>query len=113
VNTRYGNPEFESECRRGTDLERYLIDPATFPQLRCLDEERRLDLTGGFDHIMPRIGESASDLALAVMVRVLYRIRLLRAFYASYRRYAASVLRLFNILSETMRSSRQYRIAVR
>jgi glycosyltransferase involved in cell wall biosynthesis len=89
VSTRYGNPEFESENRRGTDLEHYLIDPATFPQLRCLGEEKGLDLTGGFDHIMPRIGESLGDRVREVVIRMLYGIRLLRAFYAFYRRYAA------------------------
>lgn len=89
IYTRYGNPEFESECRRGTDLQRYLIDPANFPQLRHLDEEKGVDLTGGFDHIVPRIGESLRDRTLAAMIMMLYRIRLLRAFYAFYRRYAA------------------------
>jgi glycosyltransferase involved in cell wall biosynthesis len=89
VSTRYGNPEFESECKRGTDLERYLIDPAAFPQLRYLDEEKGLDLTSGFDHIVPRIGESLRDRAREVTIRILYGIRLLRAFYAFYHRYAA------------------------
>jgi hypothetical protein len=89
VSARYGNPEFESENRRGTDLERYLIDPATFPQLRRLDEEKGLDLTGGFDHVMPRIGESLRDRAREHAIRMFYGIRLLGAFYAFYRRYAA------------------------
>jgi glycosyltransferase involved in cell wall biosynthesis len=89
VYTRYGNPEFESEGRRGTDLERYLVDPETLPQLRYWEEENGVDLTGGFNHTVPRIGESARDRALAVLIRTLYRIRLLCAFYAFYRRYAA------------------------
>lgn len=89
VYTRYGNPEFESEGRRGTDLERYVIDPATVPQLRQLDEEKGIDFTGGFSIILPRIGESGRDWTLAVIIRTIYRLRLLRLFYAFYRRYAA------------------------
>jgi hypothetical protein len=88
IQTRYWNPEFESECRRGTELERYLIDPATFPQLRSLDEEGNVDLTGGFDHTVPRIGNSMRDRTFAVIIRTLYRLQLLRLFYALFRRYA-------------------------
>ena len=61
VQTRYCNPEFESKCRRGTELGRYLIDPATFPQLRSIEEEGKMDLTGGFNHTVPRIGDSMRD----------------------------------------------------
>jgi hypothetical protein len=88
VQTRYWNPEFESECRRGTELEGYLIDPAVFPQLRSLDEEGKMDLTGGFDHTVPRIGDSMHDRTFAVTIRTLHRFQLLRLFYAFYRRYA-------------------------
>jgi hypothetical protein len=88
VRTRYGNPEFESETRRGPDLERYLIDPAAFPQLRRLDEEGGMDLTDGFDHTMRRIGDSMRDRTFAVTIRTFYRLQLLRLFYAFRRRYA-------------------------
>jgi hypothetical protein len=88
VQTRYGNPEFESECRRGTELERYLINPAAFPQLRRLDEEGNMDLRGGFDQTVPRIGDSLRDRTFAVTIRTLYRLHLLRLFYALYRRYS-------------------------
>jgi glycosyltransferase involved in cell wall biosynthesis len=88
VYTRYGNPEFESECRRGTDLERYAIDPATVPELRYWDGGKGLDLTGGFSINVPRIGESLRDRTLATMIRMLYRLQLLHRFYAFYRRYS-------------------------
>jgi hypothetical protein len=88
VQTRYWNPEFESECRRGTELERYLINPAAFPQLRRLDEEGNMDLRGGFDQTVPRIGDSLRDRTFAVTIRTLYRLQLLRLFYALYRRYS-------------------------
>jgi hypothetical protein len=89
VCTRYGNREFESECRRGTDMDRYAVDPATVPELRYLDEEKGVDLSGEFSINVPRIGGSRRDLSFAAMIRTLYQIRLLRAFYAFYRRYAA------------------------
>jgi hypothetical protein len=89
IHTRYGNREFESECRRGNDLERYTIDPATFPELRRWYEAKGVDLTGGFSLIMPRVGESARGRAFAAAIRTLHGLRLLRAFYAFYRRYAA------------------------
>jgi hypothetical protein len=89
VYTRYGNREFESECKRGTDLERYTFDPATVPELLRLDEKKGLDLTGGFGLVVPRIGESARDRTFAATILMLHRLRLLRVFYAFYRRYAA------------------------
>jgi glycosyltransferase involved in cell wall biosynthesis len=89
VHTRYGNREFESECRRGTDLDRYIFDPATVPGLRYWDEENGVDLPGGFGRIVPRIGESFRDRVFAAGIHTLYCLRLLRAFYAFYRRYAA------------------------
>jgi hypothetical protein len=89
VCTRYGNREFESECRRGTDLERYAVDPATVPELLRLDGKKDLDLTGGFGLVVPRIGESARDRTFAATILMLHRLRLLRVFYTFYRRYAA------------------------
>ncbi len=89
IQARYGNCEFESECRRGTDLEHYVIDPATIPQLRYWDEEKGVDLTEGFSVIVPRIGDSVRDRTIVVMIRTLYRLRLLPAFHAFYRRYGA------------------------
>jgi glycosyltransferase involved in cell wall biosynthesis len=89
VYTRYGNQEFESECRRGTDLESYIFDPATVPELRCWDKEKGMDLTGRFCRVVPRIGESTRDRTFAAAIRTLHRLRLLRAFYVLYRRYAA------------------------
>ncbi|UCF56292.1 MAG: glycosyltransferase family 2 protein [Deltaproteobacteria bacterium] len=89
VYTRYGNREFESECKRGTDLERYTFDPATVPEILRLDEKKGLDLTGGFGLVEPRIGESARDRTFAVTILMLHRLRLLRVFYGFYRRYAA------------------------
>jgi hypothetical protein len=88
VHTRYGNREFDSECKRGTDVDRYIFDPDTLPELRCWDEEKGLDLTGGFGRIIPRIGESARDRAFASAIRTLHGLRLLRTFYTFYRRYA-------------------------
>jgi len=89
VHTRYGNPEFESEYRRGTDLEHYVVDQTTIPELRCCEEERGLDSKGDFGRILPRIGESVRDRANAVTIRTLHRLWLLSALYAFYRRYAA------------------------
>ncbi len=89
VYTRYRNREFESECKRGTDLERYTFDPATVPELLRLDEKKGLDLTGGFGLVVPRIGEGRRDRAFAAIIRMLYSLRLLSVFYAFYRRYAA------------------------
>ncbi len=87
VHTRYGNPEFESECRRGTDLDRYIFDPANVPELRRWNEEKGVDPTGGFSVNVPRIGDIVRDRILAVMIHTLYRLRLLHLFYAFYRRY--------------------------
>lgn len=89
VQTRYGNREFESECRRGIDLDRYIFDPATVPNLRYLYEENGVDLTAGFGRIVSRIGESLRDRAFAAGIYTLYHLRLLRMFYGFYRRYAA------------------------
>jgi glycosyltransferase involved in cell wall biosynthesis len=89
VHARYGNPEFESECRRGTNIERYTVDRAAIPQLRQWDEEKGVDLTGGFSVVVPPIGERIHDRAFASIIRMLHRLRLLRPFYAFYRRYAA------------------------
>jgi glycosyltransferase involved in cell wall biosynthesis len=89
VDIRYGNPEFESECRRGTDLEQYTIDPIITPGLHRCDKENGLDLTGGFHIIVPRLGESKWDRTFSAIIHTLDRLRLLRAFYAFYRRYAA------------------------
>ena len=87
VHTRYGNPEFESEYRRGTEIENYTIDPDAFPELRRWDEEKGVDLTGGFSVVVPRIGESLRDRASAAATRALYRLRLLHIFFALYRQY--------------------------
>jgi glycosyltransferase involved in cell wall biosynthesis len=89
IQARYGNCEFESECRRGTDLERYVIDPATVPQLRYWDEEKGVDLRGEFSINSPRIGSSMRDRTLALVIRMLYRLWLLDSFHALCRRYAA------------------------
>ena len=89
VHTRYGNLEFESECKRGTNLERYVFDPTTIPQVRRWEEEIGVDLKRDFGHIVPRIGENALHRAYAVAIQTLHRLRLLRAFYAFYKRYAA------------------------
>ncbi|MFX0202002.1 MAG: glycosyltransferase family 2 protein [Candidatus Hodarchaeota archaeon] len=88
VYTRYGNREFESECQRGTDLERYTFDPAAVPELRLWDEKKGIDLTGGFKHITPKIGESVRDRTFSGVIRTLHGLRLLRTFYTFYRRYA-------------------------
>jgi len=87
VHTRYGNPEFESECRRGTNLDRYIFDPKTLPELRCWDEQNGVDLTGSFSINMPRIGDSVRDRTVAVIIQTLYQLRLLHLFYTLYRRY--------------------------
>jgi hypothetical protein len=89
VDTRYGNPEFESECSRGTDLERYTIDPLTVPELRRWDEERGLDLTGGFNHVVPRIGENLRDRLFAATIWTLAPVGLLGFFYGLYHVYTA------------------------
>ena len=89
IHTRYGNREFESECRRGTDLEDYAIDPATVPELRRWHEEKGVDLTGGFGRVSPQIGKSVRDRTFAATIGALHQLRLLRACYAFYRRYAA------------------------
>jgi hypothetical protein len=89
VSTRYGNPEFESETRRGTELEAYLIDPNTVSKVQYLDEENGVDLRGGFSTNVPRIGESLNDRILAVVIPMLYRFKLLHVYYAFYRRYTA------------------------
>lgn len=89
VYTRYGNREFESECKRGTDLERYTFDPATVTDLRCWDKDKGIDLTGGFCRVVPRIGESTRDRTFAAAIRMFHRLRLLRLLYVLYRRYAA------------------------
>jgi glycosyltransferase involved in cell wall biosynthesis len=88
VETRQGNPEFESERKRGTDLGRYVFDPAVVPEFRVWDEDKGVDVSGGFSRVVPRIGESARDRAFAAIIRMLHRLRLLRVFYAFYRRYA-------------------------
>ena len=84
-----GNSEFESESKRGLDLERYVFDPATIPELRRWHDEIGGNLKGDFGRIVPRIGERARDRAYALVIRTLHRLGLLRAFYAFYRRYAA------------------------
>jgi len=89
IQTRYGNREFESECRRGTDLECYVIDPNTIPEIRYWDEEKGLGLKGKFSINVPRIGKSFRDRLFAAVVRTLYQIGLLQAFYACYRQYVA------------------------
>jgi glycosyltransferase involved in cell wall biosynthesis len=88
VHTRYGNPEFESERRRGTDLDRYTIDSATVPELRRWNEEKGIDIRGEFSINVPAIGESIRDRTLAATIRTLYRLRVLRPLYAFYRWYA-------------------------
>ncbi|MFX0200134.1 MAG: glycosyltransferase family 2 protein [Candidatus Hodarchaeota archaeon] len=89
IYTRYGNREFESECRRGTDIERYTVDRATIPQLRHWDEDKGVDLTGGFSVLVPPIGGRGRDRLFAAIIRTLHSLRLLRPFYAFYRRYVA------------------------
>jgi len=89
IRTRYGNHEFESECRRGTDIERYTVDPSAVPELRHWDEEKAKDLRGEFSINFPRIGSSMRDHILALVIRMLYRLWLLDSFHALFRRYAA------------------------
>jgi len=89
VETRQGNPEFESERKRGTDLGRYIFDIAAVPELRVWDEEKGVNVSAGFSRVVPRIGESARDRAFAAIIHMLHWLRLLRAFSALYRRYAA------------------------
>lgn len=89
VYTRYDNPEFESEYKRGTNLEHYMFDRATVPYLRRWDEENGLDLRGSFRVIVPRLGENRGDRTFSAIIRTLHQLRLLKAFYALFRRYAA------------------------
>ena len=89
VYTRYDNPEFESECKLGTDLNHYTFDKSTVPHLRRWDEETGLDLRGSFSVIVPRLGESRRDRTFSAIIRMLQQLQLLRVFYALYRRYAA------------------------
>jgi hypothetical protein len=88
VRTRSGNPEFESEFRRGNNLNSYIFDKDALPGLRYWDEKKGVDLTGGFSVVVPRMGESMRDRSVASMIRALYRVGLLRGFYGVYRRYA-------------------------
>ena len=89
IQVRYGNPEFESECRRGTDIERYTVNPSAVPELRYWDEEKVKDVRGEFSINYPRIGSSMRDRILALVIRMLYRLLLLDSFHALFRRYAA------------------------
>jgi len=89
IRARYGNHEFESECRRGTDIERYTVDPSVVPELQHWDEEKDTHVRGEFSINLPRIGTSMRDRTLALVIRLLYRLWLLDSFHALCRRYAA------------------------
>ena len=88
IETKSGNPDFEPQMKRGTEWQRYPIDPSDWPRIKRLDGEKGIDLTGGFSRIVPPIGQSGRSRRFVTLVRKLYPLGLLPLFYACYNRYA-------------------------
>ena len=88
IRSRSGNPEFQSQLKKGPDWERYLLDPDTVASIKRLDREKGIDLSGGFSRVVPPLGRKGRSRRLAVLTRIFNSVGLLKVFYCCYNRYA-------------------------